>query len=968
MEVKSNKLNKSECEFRKNRSISLKGSIGFEYAKSLAVLETFKEAIENGYSKEKIYEVLNEKFDELDFPTETTKEINARDMSNCILRYISSESRRINLNTPANQVSLFDGLIETTIKPDMIFVTSQGIEIVKVKASKPKYTKSGKNSYLNARELYAMFRYGADMVPVGKKMNVKASYYYLRKDNDSVSKNIFDWDFFDKSGKNVISIEDSIDKTVFPDGERCGLDETFEPLFEQFFEGIEKEDASEENCETCSFKHLCGYKHAPKYVVKEHKVKSVSDLCLTEQQEKAIQFNKGIARINAGAGAGKTLVVALRVVTLLLNGVRPEEICLLTFTVSGADEMKERVQLYNNDFGTGADTSDIVSTTFNGFADRIVKKEYDRLGFTEEPTLIDDIERSSIIAQLLKDNFISGLDYRNFLMNTRYVKGALAATQMVFDVVKRNGYGLGDEEELRKKLASSAKFLNGVDLTEMLNLYTLYDAILKTENLIEYADQEILMFEVLAQEPDYFEKMGLKHIIVDEFQDSDKNQIELIKQLRDCPSFESLMVVGDDSQAIFSFRDTTPEYIINFFDILGEEGEDFYLLENHRSTPEIIELANKINAINIDKIEKDLIATRANGVKPVVEGFFNKEAEYEYITNKIVEKVNNGTRAEDIAFIASNKYELLDMGSCLTQVGIPWVMLNPEPMLENSKVIAAIALAKAINNPEDTESMLVYLNALFSNELLQKDDEEINTLLCGLQKEIKDMSLVSDAERKSAYHTLLSSIDDDDELFQSFLEKLKYKKDFSQEMKYILDFELYGSNITYKRCKDYPGVVLTTAHSSKGLEWPIVFNSLSKYHGKELGLISSKANRPRFEEKRRLLFVSLTRARDELYVTGQYVAYGPKDDRTYNTYLKEVMEALGHAYNPIDPMEEEKDRQRKEATKKKAQERREKEKEEKKQELLEKGKKQQLSQKVASVPTTEEEARKLAEAELANFS
>ena len=388
---------------------------------------------------------------------------------------------------------------------------------------------------------------------------------------------------------------------------------------------------------------------------------------------------------------------------------------------------------------------------------------------------------------------------------------------------------------------------------------------------------------------------------------------------------------------------------------MGEEGEDFFLLENHRSTPEIIELANKINAINIDKIDKDLIATRANGVKPVVEGFFNKEAEYEYITNKIVEKVNSGTRAEDIAFIASNKYELLDMGSCLTQAGVPWVMLNPEPMLENSKVIAAIALAKAINNPEDTESMLVYLNALFSNELLQKDDEEINTLLAGLQKEIKDMSLVSDSERKSAYHTLLSSIDDDDELFQAFLEKLKYKKDFTQELKYILDFELYGGNVTYKRCKDYPGVVLTTAHSSKGLEWPIVFNSLSKYHGKELGLFNSKANRPKFEEKRRLLFVSLTRARDELYITGQYVAYGPKDDRTYNVYLKEVMESLGHAYNPIDPMEEEK-------------ERREAEKEAKKQELLEKGKKQQITKVSVSVPTTEEEARKLAEAELAGFA
>lgn len=926
--MKSSELSRSNrCVLRRNRDIATSSEKGVEYQKAIVV----KNVLKNALSSDECTNVKSEiqkGFEDIDFPTEKTRELMAGEMTACIRRYLRSESRQP-VFMGAMDLSIFD--LNVSVAPDVIFYTSEGLEVVKFSASRPKITMGGTKrnfSANNSLELYSLFCFGKELVPVDRKLNVKASIYYLRKSNDSVNKGVFDADFFDEKGKNVVTISDIVDKTIHPEGAICSLDEHFKPLFEEFYIGSQKEDLTEEDCSTCDFKNICEYKYSPQYITKEHKVKSIKDLALTPQQEAAISNTNGISRINAGAGAGKTLVTALRAVTLMLNGVKPEEICLLTFTNSGADEMKERIQLYNMDFGTGADISKMTVTTFNGFANSIVQKEYANLGFTEPPTLIDDIERAGIIADLLKSNEIEGLDYRNFLMDTRYVKGALAMTKLAFDIIKKKKFSIGDEEELKTALGSNIRFMSETALTAMLDLFVAYDSILKTDNLIEYADQELLMFEVLRQNPYYFEKFGFKHIFVDEFQDSDQQQIDLIKELRDCPSFESLMVVGDDSQAIFSFRDTSPEYIINFFDIMGEEGQDYFLLENHRSTPEIIDLANKINALNKNRIEKDLIATRPSGKKPVVKGFFNKEDEYEFIVTSIKEKIESGTKAEDIAFIGSNKYELLNMGSELTKAGVPWVMLNPEPYLENPKVIAAIALAKAIKDPENTEAMLTYLNCLYSNELLSMTDENINMLLTGIKNEIAEVKNLPDIDKQTAYHDLITPLDDDDELYESFLDKIKRKKTFETELKYLLDFELYGANVTYKRCKDYPGVVLTTAHSSKGLEWNIVYNSITKYHGKELGSDrNSSRYQDRIEEKRRLLFVSLTRARDELYVTGQYVAFGSKDDRTYNFFLKDVYDCLGKEYNPIDPMEEEKERMKKEEAKRKAAERRAKEKE-----------------------------------------
>lgn len=144
----------------------------------------------------------------------------------------------------------------------------------------------------------------------------------------------------------------------------------------------------------------------------------------------------------------------------------------------------------------------------------------------------------------------------------------------------------------------------------------------------------------------------------------------------------------------------------------------------------------------------------------------------------------------------------------------------------------------------------------------------------------------------------------EDEIYAGFLEKLLRHQTVEQIIQYAHDFYDYGEKETQKRKKDYPGVVLTTAHSSKGKEWPVVINGISKYHEKNL-----KADE--MEEKRRLFFVSATRARDELFITGQSVAYGDKENHVYNKFLKDAFEAIGGEFSTVNPYDVEKELKKK---------------------------------------------------------
>lgn len=786
---------------------------------------------------------------------------------NYITRYVKSEGRPIT-KIPANAVVKIHGE-EVQVLPDFIIEHGDNIEVCKLRIGNPTTKRESEESL----ELYSYLAWAREAYPHAK--NISASYYFLKGQSDTGKNGKFTLDYYDPEATDKRHAIHWTPK----------LEEKFAPEFEELYHPTKP--ACPEDCSMCSQKNICGYKEAKIPNPDPKEVKPLGDILLTNDQEAAIDFEKGTARINAGAGAGKTLVVAMRIVSLLSKGVKPEEIALLTFTNSGAMEMTERVKRYCEEMGLDSNIDLITSSTFNSFCQSIIDERYTELGFLSSPTVIEDENKCSIVKRILdRYDEIKEFDYVNFTMNEGYAtKGALWSVIEAFAQIKEKGY-----DRLNNPFALSEP---SKDI--LFAAYEDFNNTMKSQGYIEYADQLQLVFELLKLDPTLFDKMGFKHIIVDEFQDTDLQQIELLNQMIDTPSHESFMAVGDDSQAIFSFRNTSPEFLINFGKYFGQGFVDFYLLDNHRSQANIIDLANKINALNVNRVQKDLVASKPAGDIPWTNGFYTHEEEYEWIINEIKKKIDGGKNPSDICFIASNRYELQKMADMLTKVGIPAIMMNPEPYIENSKVLAILDFAKSFKSGT-VDGITTLLNVYLKGELLERSDSEINDMVQHFSDQLSSLP----TKNKASFLDIIEQLDPDqnDELFQNFLDKLKRKRSLDDIYQYLSDFELYGQRNCYKKEARYDGVVLTTAHSSKGLEWDTVYCSLSKFDASNL---HEKKNLALLEEKRRLLFVTLTRAKEELYITGEYAAYtNDKEGRIYNQFLRECYQGVGRVFAP-DP-------------------------------------------------------------------
>ena len=915
--------NKNSCVVKRSTQYSF--STDEKHIQKSALIKSIIKNVEFSEEKpENIDTLLEEGFKEIPYLSEKQRMIHEADAAKQIKRYVQSETRKL---YPCKNMSITCGdLTVENVHPDAVtygfnkLLNCDTIEVIRYKCKKPDVTQSSAGDNL---ELYFLLKYAESFVKFGEKAVVKASFYFLKKKNDSNTegKECFDTDFFNnKGGLNIVSLTEE----YTADGSETDMDRSFAPIIGRFATGIPEDMCSESDCASCELKPICKFSDPPMVVPVPLRKTDVSSIRLTPNQRDVKEYEKGIVRINAGAGAGKSLVIVLRINALLNKGVKPEEIMATTFTNAGAKVMADRIETYAEDDGIAdeVDIHKIRIQTFNAFGNEIVRENYKKFGYTEEPNLMDDIDKFKIVSDMLKDVSIEGLDYRNFEMNQGRMKGAVAVAVRAFEVFKNNPtLGLADIDLLYDK---ADHICNKNAFIELYRLYGEYDQRLRDNNLIEFSDQENLVLELLGIEPYYFEKYGIKHIIVDEFQDTSDRQIEILKRLTNTPSFESLMVVGDDSQAIYSFRDTTPYYIINFDKIMGCKIDDISLLENHRSTPEIIEFANKINALNTNRIPKDLIATRPSGKPVTVQGFLTADEEREYIVSKVKEHIENGEKPEDISILARNKTELNKMADLLAKNDIPSVVQFPEKLSEDSRVQAAISMLRAIRNDMNTTDRLIYANALLhatkGGTLRGATSDEIEAACEEADIRIRAYRAVTDEEeKKEALESLFKEIDpNEDSLYQSFVSGLMLRNS-EKIFQYCEDFSLFGQNVAIKRTGNYPGVVLSTAHSSKGLEWPICFNMIGGYDKPELHTMRKVE---RIEEERRLLFVSCTRARDILYVTAPYTCGGKAGAYIYNQFLMDCYKVNGQEFS-TEKIEKERF-ERKEAKKKQKEKKNEK--------------------------------------------
>ena len=887
--------NEYACQAKRALQIAIDSTGGNPLKEAVAMKTTIKEYRKNPMTD--IETFLAEEMKDIQYPSVQQSEKKIKDASSQARRYTDCEDFSDLLEGTTQNIPIGCDL-EVRLSPDFIRYNADDktVEVIMLKTGRPSVSQRAADSGKDL-PLYAALKYGRRLVSPGETMTVKASYYFLRKDNDSDSQTRprFDEDFFDADGKNVITIKEEFTGTEDNDAVVTKYDEKAAPFVKAYADGIPKEECTEKDCKECSAYDTCKYEDAPLVLVKTKKAaKTLADLCLTEDQEKAVEYEAGYCRVNAGAGAGKTMVVSLRTATLINKGYDPAKIFLVTYTNAGAEEMRERIKGVLVDFGMEEKAEDVNISTFDAFIYEILKDPdvYTKLGFTSEPKIVDDVEKARIITTLLNQNNIPNLDYKNFESTLKNCKGALAVTMQVFDLVKKKQYSAGEAELCYNELGHT--FADITAVRALIELYDQYDELMRNENLVEFSDFGALLDEILHNDPYFMERFGFEHIIVDEFQDSSEKQISLIKELCDIPSFKSLMVVGDDSQAIFSFRDTTPDYMINFDKIMGCETDDIFLKDNHRSTPENIAASNAVNRMRKNRIDKDLVASRESVGKPVVvEGFLTEDEEIQFVMDGIKQHLADGVKPEDIAIIAASRKELIRWSSRLTKEGIQSVMLFPEPIAANSRVRAAIAFVTALKD-RNTAALLAYANAKVGGGLMTAEKEVVENAVNEAAAEADAVNAIeNDAEKRERILDLLQALDiGEDEVYESFLKGLSYKPTAEKIVQYCEDFIRFDSGATWRRTHSYPGIGLVTCHSSKGLEWPVTYVILDKLDDEEYHAHTARAQE-KVEERMRLLYVAMTRARDELIMVSKYDAYGKKGDYTPNQFLARSMEAVG---------------------------------------------------------------------------
>ena len=785
------------------------------------------------------------------------------------------------------------------------------LELIRLVTSKPGLTQRGcvKNRHFMFGLVQACLlreRLGLDQVKW-----LRNTWIYLRRDDDVFTGDnaSFKLDLFAKDGRNILTVCDEIGLPTYG--------EVIKGLAYNFYKGIDPQECSKSDCERCAQRHMCAYEPSPLALVKLPSEFNVKDACISDAQMQAIDHEDGCVVIDSCPGSGKTFVVALHFVTLLMKGIPAKDILAFTYTKAGAEEMAKRVVKYAEDFGIEVNPEELNICTMHSWGYEVLKLEevYTMLGFTGEPKVINETERSKIIEKLINKavaqpyfdaagnqvrNPLESLNWRRFTDDDRYSKGALAACRTIFDVMKEHDLCAADIDEIRRHVYFDSRYTSGerfldtrAILTEIALLYNEYCTVLRENNMVEFADMLKMIFDVKYKEPFFFEKFGYSHIIVDEFQDTNEEQINLINILKNTPTFRELMLVGDGNQSIFAFRGTSNKFIKDPDAYMDGPFERVYLYENYRSVPGVLDFANKIKAKN-EMPGPDIVAVRPdNGKKVHVQGFLTKEEEEEFVVEQIKKHEGSGTQA----IICRKKDECRRMAGRLHDAGIQAVMMVPELLVENSRVLASIAFCRAVRdgeNSEESANIQEYTNARIGGGIMTMDEEDVRAAIEESITIINSVKTIGNpVDQKEKLMECLKALDfDEDEVYQGFLAYFEWKN-IDSIFEFIEDFVLYGVKESIKRDHSYPGVAITTAHSSKGLEWDIVYNMISSYD--RAGLKSG--NGEDVQEERRLFFVSATRARDELYVTGQYVAFGKKGDYSYNRFLIEAYDATDQTFS-----------------------------------------------------------------------
>lgn len=650
-----------------------------------------------------------------------------------------------------------------------------------------------------------------------------------------------------------------------------------------------------QGCTFCTYKVLCDYLVAKRFsknelVPAKQEVSKSKELKLTDNQRTLVDFDKGIARVLASAGSGKTTTLAgIRTCNLIdYYGYNPDDFLFLTFSERGVREVKEKINYWAGYFDIKINDSDFNIFTFNGFGQKIIEDNYRRLGFEKMPKLILRSEKRDLITNCLeKVQMIPHLNYMKPDLEMFNAKGAIPMVEEYIDwLTKNNGSNkpyLEIMQELRNNQKGAIKLDKDEDITPIheaiYKVFKLYNQAKKDAGYIEFDDQIKYCLDILSK-PEFAEKYARKHLIVDEFQDSDELQLRIIQRLIDTPQFLSFVACGDDSQSIFGWRGASSDNIINFDSYFENYGDiyDIELTDNFRCNGDITALSNNLNDKNSTKYNKVVKAYKVGDGNSIE---FDFEVRDKNIA--VIEKINKLQKAgyglEDIAVIARTNGELTSVASCLEENNIPYNLVVVQKLIDIPEVRGMLSFGKYLYYPDNYLYLSEFYQIALGSPIIDRPLEEMLETEEIFKEKLDEMD---DAEIIDYFYTLVEGqkdVNNGTKTFHKLLSEQKFE-DVNELAAWLNAFIDYNETLPVdKDLTSYEAITLMTAHSSKGSEFKAVITLLDKF--------DATKDTVGVDEERRSLFVAITRAKDKLFVIS-----GDAPRRSCKKFEQELQECL----------------------------------------------------------------------------
>ena len=629
---------------------------------------------------------------------------------------------------------------------------------------------------------------------------------------------------------------------------------------------------------------------------------------LNDKQYEAVVNTEGPCLVIAGAGSGKTKVLTHKIAYLIEEKeVKPWNILAITFTNKAANEMKERVENL-----VGSSAQDIWMGTFHSICVRILRKFIDRIGFDHSFVIFDTSDQRTLIKECLKD-----LNIDDKMFTDRIVQFEISNAKN--DMKEPEQFEAISKGDFRKE--------------KIAKVYNLYQRRLKENNAIDFDDIINFTIKIFKENEDVIDYYSdkFKYILVDEYQDTNKSQFTLIKML--AKAHGNITVVGDNDQGIYSFRGADISNILNFEkDFKGTK--IIKLEQNYRCTQNILNAANSVIKNNEVKYKKKLWTENEEGALPT---FHVSDDEYDE-GRYIVEQINHLRREEyykysDFAILYRMNSQSRAIEEILRREDIPYKIVGGLKFYERKEIKDIISYLRLINNTSDNLALKRIINepkrgiGKTSLDKIQAISEQSGIPMYEIIKEADNYGLTRVYTNAKPFieviEDLISKKDEYTitELIKHTLKESGYTKALEEEnsieaenrienleefLTVAVQFEeeeaendlsSFLEGITLSSDIDgmddeEESVTLMTLHSAKGLEFPVVF-----LVGMEEGIFpgyKSIGEPKELEEERRLCYVGITRAKNNLYLTcsRQRTMFGSTSCNPVSRFVKEIPEEM----------------------------------------------------------------------------